>query len=428
MVSTIGTRERIRRARPPENSQYDLKVTMPDISRRVFSSLLLSASGIVAGDEPAPSLGNLFTPILGYASAHKPAYSFLDAKFRDVDEWKRAARATYRAHLAYAPPTVPFDARVMSTDARDGYVQESLLFRTSPFSGVPALLLKPDRPLAGKPGLIALHDHGGFYYFGKEKVTDNKNEPAVLTEFKRRTYGGSSFASDFARAGFSVLVIDAFYFGGRRLDPSTLPAGRADSLKTLIPGTDAYIAAYNELAGSYESLTAKTIFLSGATWPGMILWDDLRSVEYLKTRSEVNPNRIGCIGFSGGGLRAATLCGMHPSVRSTVVCCFMSTATAMLRGDVEHHAWMMYVPGVFELLDLPDIASMTAPNHLLVQYGRKDALFNEAGQRDSAGKLTAVFRKARCADHFRASFYDAPHGFSTEMQAEALRWLKDTLS
>jgi len=106
-------------------------------------------------------------------------------------------------------------------------------------------------------------------------------------------------------------------------------------LKQLTPGSDAYNAAYNRLAGGYENLMARTIFLSRATWPGMIPWDDYRSVEYFKTRPEVNPNRIGCVGLSGGGLRAATLCGMHPSIRSTVVCCFLSTAAAMLRGGVD---------------------------------------------------------------------------------------------
>lgn len=397
-----------------------------EISRRAALAMPLLAPAAGAS-ESAASLGNLFVPIGEYARTRTQAHSFLNPKFSSLEQWKRAARAVYASRLDYSPPAVPFDGRVTGAIERDGYTEESLVFRTSPYAEVPAVFLKPAKPLARRPGLVALHDHGGFYYFGKEKIIDQPGESAVLADFKQRVYGGRCFASDYARSGFAVLAIDAFYFGSRRLNPATLPPGRADALKGLKPGTDAYIAAYNRLAGSYESLMAKTIFLSGATWPGMILWDDLRAVDYLRTRPEVDANRIGCVGLSGGGLRSAILCGMHPSIRSAVVCCFMSTASAMLRGDVEHHTWMMYVPNVFDQLDLPDVASMTAPNHLFVQYGRKDALFNEEGKRASAAKLAAVFRKAGCADHFRAEFYDEPHGFFPAMQADALAWLKLTL-
>jgi dienelactone hydrolase len=405
---------------------------MVKLSRRTalaapLAALATPSLALAAEVEPPPSLGNLFAPIGDYACRFKPQLSFLNDRFQRLDDWKRLARQAYAARLAYAPPTVPFGARVLSTAQKNGYSQDELVFRTSPYTEVSARLLKPENPLLGKPGLVALHDHGGFYYLGKEKITENDDEPAVLTEFKQRTYGGRSFASDFARAGFAVLAIDAYYFGSRRLDPASLPPGRADSLRDLSPGSSQYISTYNRFAGSYEPLMAKTIFLSGATWPGILLWDDLRSVDYLKSRPEVNPNRIGCVGLSGGGLRAATLGGMHPSIRSTVVCCFMSTAAALLRADVEHHTWMMYVPHVFAELDLPDVASMAAPNRLLVQYGTKDALFNETGQRDSAAKLQLVYRKAGCADRFRASFHDGPHGFSVPMQEEALRWFKDSL-
>ena len=403
------------------------------ISRRMLLAAPLTglAAGLSAAtaESPAPpSLGNLFGPVGDYARPYTPRLSFLNPRFRRLNEWKVLARKIYANRLAYAPPQAPLDARTISLTPKNGYVEEELTFRTSRYAEARARLLIPAKPLSGRPGLVALHDHGGFYYFGKEKITDNDNEPAVLTDFKRRTYGGRAFASDFARAGFAVLAIDAFYFGSRRLDPQSLPAGRAEQLRELPSGSDAYISTYNRFAGSYESLMAKTIFLAGATWPGILLWDDLRTVDYLKTRAEVDPNRIGCVGLSGGGLRAATLCGMYPSIRSTVVCCFMSTAAALLRDGVEHHTWMMYVPHVFAELDLPDVASMTAPNHLLVQYGTRDALFNEAGQHDSAETLRSVFRKAGCPQRFRPSFYDAPHGFSVDMQEEALRWFKSSLA
>ena len=50
-------------------------------------------------------------------------------------------------------------------------------------------------------------------------------------------------------------------------------------MSALPAGSDERIRASNQLAGAYESLVAKTLFLSGTTWPGILLWDDLRSVD-----------------------------------------------------------------------------------------------------------------------------------------------------
>lgn len=376
----------------------------------------------------APSLGNLFLEIESYKRALSPDYSFLNSRFDNLESWKAEARARYETLLLYSPERVTPAARIISRQKRNGYTEEHLSFRTSPFTEIPALLLVPENPLPSRPALAALHDHGGFYFYGKEKLVEVEHEPRVLAEFKQRIYEGTSYASDFARAGFVVLVIDAFYFGQRRLDPQMLPSKARAPLNGLQPESDDFITASNKLAGAYESLTAKTIFLSGATWPGMLVWDDLRSVDYLATRPEVNPDRIGCVGLSLGGLRAAHLCGLHARIRSTVVCCFMSTFESMLRNDVEHHTWMLYAPGAVRVLDLPDVASLTAPNALMVQYGEHDPLFPPKGKHDSAEKLRATFAKARCPEKFKPAFYDAPHMFSKKMQSDALEWFRRTLA
>ena len=82
-------------------------------------------------DEAAPSIGNLFAPIGDYARSHTPELPFLNTKFHRVEQRKRSARAAYTSRLAYSPPIVPFDARINATVEKDGYTQESLVFRTS---------------------------------------------------------------------------------------------------------------------------------------------------------------------------------------------------------------------------------------------------------------------------------------------------------
>jgi dienelactone hydrolase len=338
-----------------------------------------------------------------------------------------AGRAKVSDRLSYHPPAVPFNARTISKRERKGYLQEDLVFQTTAYTEVPATILIPAGASGPHAALVALHDHGGFYYFGREKLLELDQAPRVLTEFCQKIYEGVPYAPEFARAGYVVLVIDAFYFGQRRLREDTLPAGRADALAHLQPGTDDFITQYNKLANSYEPLVEKTILMAGASWPGMILWDDLRSVDYLATRPEVDKNRIGCLGLSLGGFRSAYLAGCHPAVRSAVVTCWMSSFGPMLANYPEHHTWMCYAPGLYRFLDLPDVAAMTAPNWLLVQYGRRDELFPMRGKQESAEKISRIYSKAGVSSRFKSSFFDAPHMFSRAMQKEAVEWFDATL-
>jgi dienelactone hydrolase len=92
-----------------------------------------------------------------------------------------------------------------------------LYFNTTPDVRVPAYVLVPTKSRRPLPGLVALHDHGGFYLWGKEKLVETDDEPPALTDFKKRYYAGASIATALARQGYVVVVIDMFYWGERRM-------------------------------------------------------------------------------------------------------------------------------------------------------------------------------------------------------------------
>src|SRR5207248_10244908 len=98
----------------------------------------------------------------------------------------------------------------------DGYIREKVLFNTTPDLRIPAYVLIPKGLTRPAPAIVALHDHGGFYFWGKEKIVEVEDEHPSLAEFKRRGYSGRSIASELARRGYVVIVIDMFYWGERR--------------------------------------------------------------------------------------------------------------------------------------------------------------------------------------------------------------------
>lgn len=82
---------------------------------------------------------------------------------------------------------------------------------------MPAFVLVPKHGRKPAPAIVALHDHGGFYVWGREKIVETADEHPVLTEFKRQYYGGRSIATELVRQGYIVVVIDMFYWGDRRM-------------------------------------------------------------------------------------------------------------------------------------------------------------------------------------------------------------------
>ncbi len=95
-----------------------------------------------------------------------------------------------------------------------------------------------------------------------------------------------------------MIVIDMFYWGERRM---LLADDAADWRERPPTISRERIAAFNSRAGESEQLAGRSIFTAGFTWPGVIFRDDLRTVDYLVTRPEVDPDRIGCVGLSVGG-------------------------------------------------------------------------------------------------------------------------------
>jgi hypothetical protein len=86
--------------------------------------------------------------------------------------------------------------------------------------------------------------------------------------------------------------------------------------------------------------------------------------------------------------------------------------------------YIQFITGAYAFMDLPDMASMCCPNALMVIHGRRDKLFTAKGVADAYAKIQAVYEKAGAADRCRLNYYDRPHEFNTEMQRDALAWLK----
>ncbi len=161
--------------------------------------------------------------------------------------------------------------------------------------------------------------------------------------------------------------------------------------------------------------------------PGVVCFEDRVAFNYLRSRPEVSAERMGCIGLSGGGNRAAMLTATHDAVAATVIVGLMTTYEGVLDHNVVSHTWMLYPYGLARYMDWPDLASCRAPSPLLVQYDTEDDLFTLEGMRAAHERITGHFASVGASEAYVGQFYPGPHKFDVAMQGAAFAWLKQQL-
>lgn len=374
--------------------------------------------------EPTQSdLGSLFPQVQKLAESRQYEWSFLNGRFKSFKEFQTAGREKVLEVLSYRPDKVAPEPKVLERVDCGDHIRETVVFATTPLFRVPAYVLIPKNLKRRAPAIVDLHSHGGMFVFGKEKVVDlGENHPA-MTAYHKQNYDGRPTATALVRRGYVVITIDAFNFGERRviLD-GDLKYGLDRSKYTLDD-----VKHLNGQCRGKEATLVKALTLAGATWPGIVAWDDMRSVDYLLTRPEVDPKRIGCIGISMGGYRAIYLSALDERIRAGCVVGFMSSVRPMIHAHLDTHSWVHFLPALHQYLDLPDVASLTAPRSLLVQQCSQDRLFPPAGMKESVEKIARVYEKAGAQGKFDGRFYDVPHRFTLGMQDDAFAWLDQQL-
>jgi dienelactone hydrolase len=370
-------------------------------------------------------IGSLYPFVQKQADRSTFELSFLHPKFRDLDSWQQLARAKVFEHLFYTPTAAPPMPDVVRREDRGDHIQEELTFQTTPDARVPAYLLIPKAGPRPAPAVLVLHCHGGFYVWGKDKVVAREDEHRVLREFKEQLYQGRSIATELVRRGYVVLTIDMFYWGERRMLLDEDPASYRDARRM----TRDEIAAFDRRSQQSEQLVARSLLAAGVTWPGVMLWDDLRSLDYLASRSEVDPRRLACVGLSVGGYRSFVLAALDPRIKAAVAVGWMSSLGAHIRRHVVNSIGLTFhIVGLYRYLDLPDLAALIAPRSVLVINGSKDQLFPPEGVKAAFEKIERCFSKAGVPDRQQCRLYDAPHMFDVRMQAEAWEWLERSLT
>ena len=329
---------------------------------------------------------------------------------RDFDDWRTKARARFFEALGEPPPRAAFEPEVLAREDRGTHEALKIAFNVNGWHRAAGYLLIPkgEGPF---PAILALHDHGAHFSIGKEKVvrpfdvSDERMDDAET--WVGRYYGGRWIGDELAARGFAVFATDALFWGdrGRYGDPHF---------------------------EDQQALGANMLHL-GMSWAGTILWDDLRSAEFLQSRPEVDPERIGAIGLSMGAYRTWNLAAATDIIRAGAAICWLGDTEGLAvpgqnqtRGQ---SAYSMLQPFIRTALDYPDVASIACPKPMLFHNGTEDALFPVDSVERAYEILANVWDSQGASERLLTKLWPVPHLFNVDMQEEAFgfleTWLKD---
>jgi cephalosporin-C deacetylase-like acetyl esterase len=239
---------------------------------------------------------------------------------------QREVRAKILTLIGGLPEKTPLNARSLDTTQADGFRIEKILFDSQPNFPVTALLYLPDPKPGAQP----------------QKLPAIVIAPGHGATGKASDYG---FASTFARNGFAVLSYDPIGQGERLQYPD--PDHPGQSLATRPTGE------HGE-AGLQPTLLGDAVARYFA-------WDGIRAVDYLISRPEIDPNRIGAFGCSGGGAMTALLGALDPRIKAVGTACYLTSFDTLLPAIGPQDAEQSTPNFIASGLDFPDWVELAAP-------------------------------------------------------------------
>lgn len=357
-----------------------------------------------------------------------PPYSFRNTKWNDLDKWKTAANERIHDRLGIPDIGGTPKVTVKKQYEYDGLHIEELSWQLPYGRPTDAILLKPANAKGKLPAILAFHDHGANKYFGTRKITktSDKQHP-VMEAHQKEYYSGFAWANEIAKRGYVVLVSDAFPFASRRVMLQDVPAKLRNGLNDQNPESPENIKTYNDWAAQHEHTMAKSLFSAGTTWPGVFFAEDQKALDVLCAREDVDTDRVGCGGLSGGGMRTVFMGGLDPRIKCAVCVGFMTTWKDFILNHSVSHTWMTYVPVLPKEMDFPEILGLRVPLPTLVLNDSEDELYTLSEMQSADKILKEVYKKANAENKFKCSYYPGPHKFDKNMQKEAFDWFDQWL-
>lgn len=334
--------------------------------------------------------------LIARLAATPKALTFTGSTPAEWAKWRRDFERAVLCRLGPAPESCPLNPEITSREDCGSYVRERVVFDSEPFASVTAWVLVPKTATAAHPApaVLCCHGHGPE---GKDALVGVRvsGEPSADQLYH-------AFAARLAERGYVCIAPDWRGFGERADTDEWVRRPTRDGCNVL------YLAAGYF---GYHLLACQ-------------IHDGQRTIDYLLTRPEVRPDRIGVMGLSFGGTMTTWLAALDQRLSCAVIGCYLSTlADAMRRSNF---CGAQYVPGLATIGDIPDIAGLIAPRPLLAEIGERDLCFTVDDAMAAYEHVARIYAAAGVPERCAVDRFDGGHEIHGTVSFEWLdRWLKD---
>jgi dienelactone hydrolase len=288
-----------------------------------------------------------------------------------------------------------YSTRLLETVDCGTYIRQRIECSASPASYFAAYVLIPKHITTPLPAVIAIHGHG----YGSREIVGllpngekDSNEPGIHQHY----------AIQLVNRGLITIAPDVIGFGERRLAEDV--------------NKDA------DIANSCASLSSRML-LMGKTLAGFRVHEMLKVLDILSHMPEVDADRIGMMGFSGGALIAYLTAALDQRIRATVLTGFTNTYQDSIINI--HHCICNYIPDQSIYADLPEWIGLIAPRSLFVEAGRADPIFPVQGFQKAVTQIQHIYQQHHAESQFTSDLFEGAHEVSGRY---AYDWIQQKLT
>lgn len=307
---------------------------------------------------------------------------------KDLESWEKK-RGTYRKQLfemlglSPLPPKTDLKPEITNSITSDGFIVENLTFQSRPGLYVTGNLYRPLKQDKKLPAILYVCGHGGV----------KKNGISYGNKVHYQHHG-----EWFARNGYVCLTID------------TLQLGEIEGL---------HHGTYRE--GMWWWLSR------GYTPAGVEAWNCIRALDYLQSRPEVDGDKLGVTGRSGGGAYSWWIAALDERIKAAVpVAGITNLKNYVIDGAVEGHCDCMFMVNIYQW-DYAQVAALVAPRPLLISNTDKDSIFPLDGVVDVYRNTMQIYELYGVPEKLGLQITEGPHKDTQELRIHAFHWFNHFL-
>ena len=300
-----------------------------------------------------------------------------------IEEMEAEREALY-SMLGDLPDTsMSIGSTLVSRDGSGDFIIERWTLDLNGIEMVPALVTLPKNGDGPFPVVLYNHAHGGHYQHGKEELLTGR--PAILDP---------PYAGVLAARGIAAVGIDTWVFGDR---------------------------CHND-----EASTFKKMLWNGQVMWGMMVFDNIRTIDFIADHPALDDSRIATMGLSMGSTMAWWTAALDERVKVCIdLCCLTDFHSLVETGNLNLHGVYYYVPNLLkENWSTSRINAMIAPRPRLSLAGDLDPLTPTRGLEIIDEHLKKVYSTHGVEENWKMVRYaEIGHIETDEMREEILSFL-----